>query len=158
MPAPRPWPVAQYLDTHLGKIMRITKDGAPAPGNPFIGQQGALPEIWAIGLRSQEGLAFAPDGELYEVEHGPRGGDELNLIKKGGNYGWPIISHGIDYPGEPIGDGEVAKAGHGAAGLLLVALHRAGRAGLLQGQVQGLGGQRLCRHAERPPCWTASSW
>jgi glucose/arabinose dehydrogenase len=108
---PRPWPVAQYLDTHLGKVIRITRDGAPAPGNPFIGQAGALPEIWAIGFRSQEGLAFAPDGGLYEVEHGPRGGDEFNLIKKGGNYGWPIISHGIDYRGAAIGEGDVAKAG-----------------------------------------------
>jgi glucose/arabinose dehydrogenase len=108
---PRPWGVAQILDTHLGKIIRITKDGAPAPGNPFIGQPGALPEIWAIGFRSQEGLSFAPDGQLYEVEHGPRGGDELNLIKKGGNYGWPIISHGIDYRGAPIAGGEVAKPG-----------------------------------------------
>ena len=108
---PRPWPIAQYLDTHLGKVIRITKDGAPAPGNPFIGQKGAMPEIWALGFRSQEGLAFAPDGSLYETEHGPRGGDELNLIKKGANYGWPIISHGIDYRGQPIGDGDVAKAG-----------------------------------------------
>jgi glucose/arabinose dehydrogenase len=108
---PRPWGVAQILDTHLGKVIRITKDGAPAPGNPFAGQPGALPEIWAIGMRSQEGLAFAPDGGLYEVEHGPRGGDEFNLIKKGANYGWPLVSHGIDYRGAPIGDGEVAKAG-----------------------------------------------
>ncbi len=107
----RPWPVAQYLDTHLGKVLRITKDGAPAPGNPFSGQKGALPEIWAIGLRSPEGLAFAPDGQLYEVEHGPRGGDEFNLIRRGANYGWPIISHGIDYPGKPIGDDQVAKQG-----------------------------------------------
>jgi len=108
---PHPWPVAQYLDTHLGKVIRITKDGKPAPGNPFIGKKGALPEIWAYGLRSPEGLAFAPDGGLYEVEHGPRGGDEFNLIKKGANYGWPLVSHGIDYRGEPIGDGEVAKPG-----------------------------------------------
>jgi glucose/arabinose dehydrogenase len=108
---PRPWGVAQIMDTHLGKIIRITKDGAPAPGNPFIGQPGALPEIWAIGFRSQEGLSFAPDGQLYEIEHGPRGGDELNLIKKGDNYGWPVISHGIDYRGAPIADGEVAKPG-----------------------------------------------
>jgi glucose/arabinose dehydrogenase len=107
----RPWPVAQYLDTHLGKVLRITKDGAPAPGNPFAGQKGALPEIWAVGLRSPEGLAFAPDGQLYEVEHGPRGGDEFNLIKKGANYGWPFISHGIDYPGKPIGDDQVARPG-----------------------------------------------
>ena len=108
---PRPWGVAQILDTHLGKVIRITKDGAPAPGNPFAGQPGALPEIWAIGMRSQEGLAFAPDGALYEVEHGPRGGDEFNLIKKGANYGWPLVSHGIDYGGKPIGDDQVAKAG-----------------------------------------------
>ena len=105
------WRVAQTLDTHLGKVLRITKDGKAAPGNPFTGQDGALPEIWAIGQRSQEGLAFDNDGNLWETEHGPRGGDELNLIKKGGNYGWPIISHGIDYPGPPIGDGAVAKDG-----------------------------------------------
>lgn len=108
---PRPWPVAQYLDTHLGKVIRITKDGAAAPGNPFTGQAGALPEIWAYGLRSPEGLAFAPNGDLYETEHGPRGGDEFNLIKKGANYGWPLISHGIDYKGSPIGDGQVAMPG-----------------------------------------------
>jgi glucose/arabinose dehydrogenase len=107
----RPWPVAQYLDTHLGKVIRITKDGAPAPGNPFAGQPGALPEIWAIGIRSPEGLAFAPDGGLYETEHGPRGGDEFNLIKKGANYGWPLITHGIDYRGQPVGDDKVAMPG-----------------------------------------------
>jgi glucose/arabinose dehydrogenase len=106
-----PWRVAQTLDTHLGKIVRITKDGKPAPGNPYIGKPGALPEIWAIGQRSQEGLAFDNNGQLWETEHGPRGGDELNLIKKGGNYGWPITSHGIDYPGPPMGDAEVAKPG-----------------------------------------------
>jgi glucose/arabinose dehydrogenase len=107
----RAWRVAQTLDTHLGKILRITQDGKPAPGNPFTGQEGAMPEIWSIGGRSQEGLAFDNDGNLWETEHGPRGGDELNLIKKGGNYGWPISSHGIDYPGPPIGDGQVAMPG-----------------------------------------------
>lgn len=107
----RPWGVAQVLDTHLGKILRITKDGAPAPGNPFIGQKGALPEIWAYGLRSSEGIAFALDGSLWETEHGPRGGDELNRIEKGGNYGWPIITHGVDYSGKAIGDNIVAKDG-----------------------------------------------
>jgi len=106
-----PWRVAQTLDTHLGKIVRVTKDGAPAPGNPYIGRKDALPEIWAIGQRSQEGLAFDNNGQLWETEHGPRGGDELNLIKKGANYGWPIVTHGIDYPGPPMADGEVAKAG-----------------------------------------------
>ena len=108
---PRPWGVAQILDTHLGKVIRITKTGAPAPGNPFAGQAGALPEIWATGMRSQEGLTFGPDGTLYEVEHGPRGGDELNRIEKGKNYGWPNTSHGIDYRGAAIGDGNVAQAG-----------------------------------------------
>jgi glucose/arabinose dehydrogenase len=108
---PRPWGVAQHLDTHLGKILRITKDGKPAPGNPFIGTQGALPEIWAYGFRTPEGLAFDAAGQLWETEHGPRGGDELNLIKKGGNYGWPVISHGIDYAGKVIGDDQVALPG-----------------------------------------------
>jgi len=107
----RPWGVAQVLDTHLGKILRITKDGAPAPGNPFIGRKGALPEIWAYGLRSPEGIAFAPDGSLWETEHGPRGGDELNRIEKGKNYGWPIITHGVDYSAKVIGDNIVAKEG-----------------------------------------------
>jgi glucose/arabinose dehydrogenase len=106
-----PWRVAQTLDTDLGKIIRITKDGKPAPGNPFIGREDALPEIWAIGQRSQEGLTFDAQGNLWETEHGPRGGDELNLIRRGANYGWPIISHGIDYPGPRMGDAEVARPG-----------------------------------------------
>ena len=107
----RPWGVAQVLDTHLGKILRITRDGEPAPGNPFIGKKGALPEIWAYGLRSPEGLAFGPDGSLWETEHGPRGGDELNRIEKGRNYGWPIITHGVDYSARTVGDNLVAKDG-----------------------------------------------
>src|SRR5579872_3218175 len=74
-----PWDVAQHLDTDLGKIIHITPDGAPAPDNPFLGKTGVLPEIWATGLRSEEGLAFDPRGHLWETEHGPRGGDELNL-------------------------------------------------------------------------------
>ncbi len=106
-----PWLVAQTLDTHLGKILRITTDGKPAPGNPFTGQEAAYPEIWAIGQRSQEGLAFDNDGDLWETEHGPRGGDELNLIKKGANYGWPVVTHGIDYPGNQTGDSEPTRAG-----------------------------------------------
>jgi len=106
-----PWRVAQTLDTHLGKIVRVTKDGKPAPGNPFIGRKDALPEIWAIGQRSQEGLAFDNNGQLWETEHGPRGGDELNLIKAGANYGWPLVTHGIDYPGPPMAEGEVARTG-----------------------------------------------
>lgn len=107
-----PWDVAQRLDTDLGKIIHITAEGAPAPGNPFIGKPGALPEIWAVGTRSQEGLAFDPKtGKLWEIEHGPRGGDELNIIEKGRNYGWPVVTHGIDYPGTKIGEGITHKAG-----------------------------------------------
>jgi glucose/arabinose dehydrogenase len=107
-----PWDVAQRLDNNLGKIIHITADGAPAPGNPFLGKAGALPEIWAYGTRSQEGLAFDPKtGRLWEIEHGPRGGDELNIIEKGKNYGWPVITHGIDYPGTAIGAGITHKAG-----------------------------------------------
>jgi aldose sugar dehydrogenase len=104
--------VAQKLDTDLGKVIRITPDGTPAPGNPFVGTPGALPEIWAIGQRSQEGLAFDPaTGLLWETEHGPRGGDELNLIEKGKNYGWPVITHGLDYSGLAVGAGLTAKDG-----------------------------------------------
>jgi aldose sugar dehydrogenase len=107
-----PWDVAQRLDTDLGKIIHVTPDGAPAPDNPFIGKSGVLPEIWAYGTRSQEGLAFDPGtGRLWEIEHGPRGGDELNVIEKGKNYGWPVIVHGIDYPGTAIGEGITHKEG-----------------------------------------------
>jgi glucose/arabinose dehydrogenase/mono/diheme cytochrome c family protein len=107
-----PWDVAQRLDNHLGKVIHITPDGAPAPDNPFLGKTGVLPEIWAYGLRSQEGLAFDPaTGRLWENEHGPRGGDELNVIEKGKNYGWPIVARGIDYPGNAIGEGITHKDG-----------------------------------------------
>lgn len=106
-----PWDVAQRMNTDLGKIIHITADGAPAPDNPFLGKPDVLPEIWATGLRSEEGLAFDPKGRLWETEHGPRGGDELNIIEKGKNYGWPVISHGIDYPGTPIGEGITHKEG-----------------------------------------------
>jgi len=106
-----PWDIAQRLNTHLGKVIRITKDGAPAPGNPFLGVTDAMPEIWAYGMRSQEGLTFDAQGRLWESEHGPRGGDEINIIQKGRNYGWPVAVHGIDYPGTVIGDGVTHQAG-----------------------------------------------
>ena len=107
-----PWDVAQRMDSDLGKIIHITPDGDPAPDNPFLGKPGVLPEIWAYGTRSQEGLAFDPaTGRLWETEHGPRGGDELNIIEKGKNYGWPIVVHGIDYPGKAIGQGITHQEG-----------------------------------------------
>ena len=107
-----PWLKAQELDNDLGKIIHITPDGKPAPGNPFIGRKGALPEIWSYGHRSEQGLTIDPaTGELWETEHGPRGGDKLLAPEAGKNYGWPIYVHGIDYPGTTIGEGVTEKAG-----------------------------------------------
>jgi glucose/arabinose dehydrogenase len=108
---PPAWNVSQELSTHLGKIVRITADGAPAPSNPFAGEPDALPEIWATGTRSQEGLAFDNKGRLWEVEDGPRGGDELNIIERGKNYGWPIVTHGVDYPGWVVNMGATHHSG-----------------------------------------------
>jgi len=125
---------AQDPDQTLGKIVRLTLDGKPAPGNPGAGKEGArsVPlidppknteaaktapvvstytfpgpnlapaEIWATGFRTPYGLAFGPDGRLWELEHGPRGGDELNLVERGKNYGWPLVSYGMNYDGVPI--------------------------------------------------------
>ena len=99
-----PWDVAQKMDNHLGKIIRVTQDGAVPADNPFVGKPGILPEIWAYGMRSPEGLAYDPrTGRLWQNDHGPRGGDELNIVEKGKNYGWPLAVHGVDYPGTPIG-------------------------------------------------------
>ena len=94
---------AQNLGNHLGKIVRIRPDGSVPPDNPFVGRAGARPEIWSYGHRNPQGLALHPDtGRLWEHEHGPRGGDEVNLIEKGKNYGWPVIGYGIDYNGARI--------------------------------------------------------
>ena len=99
-----PWDVAQKMDNHLGKIIRISPDGTVPADNPFVGKPGVLPEIWAYGMRSPEGLAFDPrTGRLWQNDHGPRGGDELNIVEKGKNYGWPTVARGIDYPGAAIG-------------------------------------------------------
>jgi glucose/arabinose dehydrogenase len=103
--------LAQKLDNDVGKIIHLTPEGSPSPDNPFLDKPGVRPEIWAYGIRSPEGFAFASDGSLWETEHGPRGGDELNRIQRGKNYGWPVITHGIDYPGGPIADGLTAKPG-----------------------------------------------
>jgi len=106
-----PWLKAQDMTTAMGKILRLTADGAPAPGNPFINTAGVLPEIWSSGHRNQHGIAFDAAGQLWETEHGPQGGDELNKIDQGKNYGWPVIVRGIDYTGLAIGEGLTAKAG-----------------------------------------------
>lgn len=103
---------AQKLESHLGKVFKITTDGKPAPGNPFINQAGAMPEIYSYGHRNPQGLAIHPaTGELWEAEFGPRGGDEVNLIHAGKNYGWPVITYGIEYSGEKIGDALQQQSG-----------------------------------------------
>lgn len=105
-------PKSQHLDAALGKVLRITKDGKAAPGNPFVNTAGAMPEIWTYGHRNPQGLAFnEATGELWLSEMGPRGGDEINLIKPGKNYGWPTITYGIEYSGKTIGEGITQKAG-----------------------------------------------
>ena len=94
---------AQNLANHLGKIIRIRPDGSAPPDNPFVGQAGAKPEVWSYGHRNPQGLAFHPTtGRLWEQEHGPRGGDEINVIAKGKNYVWPVIGYGVDYSGARI--------------------------------------------------------
>lgn len=102
---------AQKLDNHLGKVVRLTRDGSPAPGNPFLDRAGALPEIWSYGHRNPQGAALAPDGTLWIHEHGPQGGDEINLPQAGRNYGWPVITYGENYGGGRIGEGITARAG-----------------------------------------------
>ena len=107
-----PSDLAQTLDNHIGKIVRITPGGTAPSDNPFVGKAGALAEIWAYGLRNAEGLAFNPaDGKLWEQEHGPRGGDEINIIEKGRNYGWPLVSYGVNYNGTAVGNGKATMEG-----------------------------------------------
>ena len=103
---------AQLLNSGLGKIFKITKDGKPAPGNPFLNNKNAMPEIYAYGIRNSQSLDIHPvTGELWEAEFGPRGGDEVNIIKAGKNYGWPVIGYGIEYSGEKVGDAIQQKVG-----------------------------------------------
>ena len=103
---------AQKLDSYLGKVVKITTDGKPASGNPYLHQTGAMPEIFSYGHRNPDGLDINPaTGELWEAEFGPRGGDEINIIRPGKNYGWPVITYGIDYSGLKMGEGIQQKAG-----------------------------------------------
>lgn len=97
------WHEAQDLASPVGKTFRLHDDGRIPKDNPFVGREGALPGIWSYGHRNPQGLDIDPrDGAIYNTEHGPRGGDELNLIEKGRNYGWPVITHGMNYNGTPI--------------------------------------------------------
>ena len=102
---------AQKLDNHHGKIIRINKDGSAPADNPFVGKAGALPEIWSYGHRNGQGAVLAPDGRLWMHEHGPQGGDEINVAKAGANHGWPVITYGENYGGGKIGAGLSSQAG-----------------------------------------------
>ena len=102
---------AQDLGTHAGTVLRLNRDGSAPADNPFAGRAGALPEIWSWGHRNAQGLAFDPDtGRLWSQEHGPKGGDEVNLVERGRNYGWPVITYGRNYIGTRITD-ETARPG-----------------------------------------------
>jgi len=103
-------PSAQDLGCENGSVLRLNRDGCVPADNPFTNTQGAQPEIWSYGHRNPQGAALGPDGALYTVEHGARGGDEVNRITKGANYGWPVISYGRHYSGAKIGEG-TAKEG-----------------------------------------------
>ena len=103
---------AQKMDSLIGKIVRINPDGSIPKDNPFVGKQGVRPEIWSIGHRNVQGATLHPTtGELWEVEHGTRGGDELNVVRKGQDYGWPTIAYGVEYQGGAITGGIQAQEG-----------------------------------------------
>jgi aldose sugar dehydrogenase len=104
--------MSQDTMTHAGKILRLRDDGSTPPDNPFVGREGYLPEIYTLGHRNPLGLTIHPvTREMWSTEFGPRGGDELNRIVRGGNYGWYLMSHGTNYDGTPVGDGEPTRPG-----------------------------------------------
>jgi glucose/arabinose dehydrogenase len=103
---------SQKMDSGIGKFVRINADGSIPKDNPFVGKEGVRPEIWSSGHRNSQAAAMHPTtGELWEVEHGTRGGDEINIARKGKDYGWPTIAYGIEYRGGPITGGITAQAG-----------------------------------------------
>ena len=102
--------LAQSLSTHNGKVIRLTEDGGVPEDNPFVAEEGALPEIWTYGHRNPQGMALHPvNGQIWVSEHGPRGGDEVNALTPGANYGWPVITYGEEYSGGKIGVGTHAE-------------------------------------------------
>ena len=103
---------AQDVGSLLGKVVRLTDDGGIPPGNPFAGRSGARPEIWSYGHRNVQGAAINPaTGKLWTIEHGPLGGDEINIPEPGKNYGWPVVSHGVNYDRTPVGSGQKSAPG-----------------------------------------------
>lgn len=106
------WPQPQQLDSNMGKVLRINADGSIPKDNPFVGRTGAHPEIYALGFRDIQGITIQPrTGKLWTSEHGPRGGDEINLVEKGKNYGFPVIGYGREYSGKPINGDKTAQDG-----------------------------------------------
>jgi glucose/arabinose dehydrogenase len=106
------WPNVMRLDRGQGKIYRLAPDGTAPPDNPFVARADAIPQVWSYGHRNPQGAALHPGtGELWEVEHGARGGDELNIVRAGRNYGWPEITLGVNYNGQPIGTGKQSLPG-----------------------------------------------
>lgn len=106
------WPQPQHLDSNMGKVLRIRTDGTIPLDNPFVGQPGARPEIFAYGVRDDQGVAIHPEtGQLWTSENGPKGGDEINVIVAGGNYGFPLISYGREYSGRPINGDRTSAPG-----------------------------------------------
>ncbi len=148
---------AQDVSTHLGKVIRIMPDGSVPKDNPFVGKDDAMPEVWSYGHRNVQGAALDPEtGQLWTTEHGPKGGDELNQPQAGKNYGWPVITYGIDYSGKKIGDGIKAKDGMeqpvyywkpsiGTSGLAFYSgdLFKGWKGNLIAGGLSGLTLQRL---------------
>ncbi len=104
-------PQAQQLGSDMGKVIRITPDGGIPKDNPFVGDAKARGEIWTLGHRNPQAAAFDPSGKLWVIEHGTNGGDELNLIERGKNYGWPVQAYGVEYSGSPIGGAATAREG-----------------------------------------------
>jgi glucose/arabinose dehydrogenase len=103
---------AQDLKSHLGKVVRLNEDGSVPDDNPFVGRDDALPEIWSYGHRNIQAAALHPEsGKFWEIEHGPKGGDEVNIPEPGKNYGWPVVSHGVNYNGTPVGTGKKEAQG-----------------------------------------------
>jgi glucose/arabinose dehydrogenase len=103
---------AQRLDGHLGKVMRIAPDGTVPSDNPFVGREGAQPEIWSLGHRNIQAFAFDDAGQPWVIEHGTNGGDEINPIERGENYGWPVQAYGIEYAGRPIAGASTNPSGY----------------------------------------------
>lgn len=104
--------LAQDISTHIGKVVRINSDGSAPADNPFVGRNDARPEVWSYGHRNIQGADLHPEtGELWVSEHGPQGGDEINVVRAGRNYGWPVISYGEEYSGRPVGEGITHREG-----------------------------------------------